>query len=63
MSEFMMTGFRLTQEGVSEAEFQARFGQPMPRVYGKEIEELLKVGLIEISLSLGETAKRSARRG
>jgi len=46
-SEFMMTGFRLTQEGVSEDEFQARFGQSMLDVYGKEIEDLLKLGLIE----------------
>jgi oxygen-independent coproporphyrinogen III oxidase len=49
MSEFMMTGFRLTQEGVSEEEFQIRFGQSMREVYGKEIEELLKLGLIESS--------------
>jgi len=47
MSEFMMTGLRLTQEGVSEEEFQARFGQPMREIYGKEIDELLKLGLIE----------------
>ncbi len=47
MSEFMMTGLRLTREGVSEVEFQERFGQTMGDVYGKEIDELLKLGLIE----------------
>jgi oxygen-independent coproporphyrinogen III oxidase len=47
MSEFMMTGLRLTEEGVSEKEFQARFGQSMRDVYGKEINELSKLGLIE----------------
>lgn len=47
MSEFMMTGLRLTQEGVSEDEFQARFGQSMRDVFGKQIDELLKLGLIE----------------
>ena len=47
MSEFMMTSLRLTQAGVSEIEFQARFGQSMRDVYGKEIDELLKLGLIE----------------
>jgi oxygen-independent coproporphyrinogen-3 oxidase len=47
MSEFMMTGLRLTQEGVSEEEFQTRFGQSMRDLYGKEIDELLKLGLIE----------------
>jgi oxygen-independent coproporphyrinogen-3 oxidase len=48
MSEFMMTGLRLTQEGVSEEEFQKRFGRSMLEVYGKEIGELLKLGLIEM---------------
>jgi oxygen-independent coproporphyrinogen III oxidase len=47
MSEFMMTGLRLTQEGVGEEEFQSRFGQSMRDIYGKEIDELLKLGLIE----------------
>jgi putative oxygen-independent coproporphyrinogen III oxidase len=47
MSEFMMTGLRLVQEGVSEEEFQARFGQSMLEVYGKEINELIKLGLLE----------------
>lgn len=47
MSEFMMTGLRLTQEGVSEEDFKARFGRSMYDIYGKEIDELLKLGLIE----------------
>jgi coproporphyrinogen III oxidase-like Fe-S oxidoreductase len=47
MSEFMMTGLRLTQEGVSEEEFQKRFGRSMHEVYEKEIDELLKLELIE----------------
>ena len=47
MSEFMMTGLRLTQEGVSTQEFQTRFGQSMHDAFSKEINELLKLGLIE----------------
>ena len=47
MSEFMMTGLRLTYEGVSKDVFQARFGRSLCDVYGKEIEELLKLGLVE----------------
>ena len=47
MSEFMITGLRLTHEGISEEEFQARFGQAMRDVYSKEIDELLGLGLIE----------------
>ncbi|RPH71748.1 hypothetical protein EHM76_06085, partial [bacterium] len=46
-SEFMLTGLRLTQAGVSAKEFQARFGQSMFEIYGTEIDELLKLGLIE----------------
>lgn len=47
MSEFMMTGLRLTREGVSKEDFQVRFGQPLLEVYGQEMDELLKLGLIE----------------
>ena len=47
MSEFMMTGLRLLQDGVSEQEFRSRFGQPMRVVFGEEINELLKLGLLE----------------
>ena len=56
MSEFMMTGFRLTQEGVSTSKFEKRFGQSLDDVFGKEIDELLKLGLIEKNspLPLGE---------
>jgi oxygen-independent coproporphyrinogen-3 oxidase len=47
MSEFMMTGLRLTQEGIRLDEFQTRFGQSMNDVYEKEIQGLLKLELIE----------------
>jgi oxygen-independent coproporphyrinogen-3 oxidase len=61
MSEFMMTGLRLTQEGVSENEFQARFGVSMQDVFGKEINELLKLGLVETLFTLVGT--RPSERG
>jgi len=57
MSEFMMTGLRLTQEGISEDEFRARFGTSVRDVYEKEIEELLKFGLLDWS----ESASLNAR--
>lgn len=47
MSEFLMTGLRLTQEGISKEEFQRRFGQPVEELYAEEVNELLKLGLIE----------------
>lgn len=53
MSEFMMTGLRLTREGVRESEFETRFGRPMRDVYGNEIDELLKLELIESVVGRG----------
>ena len=47
MSEFMMIGLRLTREGVSESDFQERFGQSVCEIFGKEIDGLLNSGLIE----------------
>lgn len=47
MSEFMITGLRLTGEGVSLSTFQNRFRREMTDVYGKEIEELIRLGLLE----------------
>ena len=51
MSEFMITGLRLVQEGISFSEFKKVFGRSLYDVFGKETEELLKVGLIEIKAS------------
>ena len=47
MQETMLTGLRLTQVGVSEANFQARFGQKLDEVFGKEVDYLSKAGLLE----------------
>ncbi len=59
MSEFMMTGLRLTQEGVSSSAFQDRFGRGLMEVYPKEIEELLRFGLLEWKKETSETLKAS----
>ena len=47
MGEFMMTGLRLTREGISSIEFESRFGTRLEHVYGREVEELTRLGLIE----------------
>jgi oxygen-independent coproporphyrinogen-3 oxidase len=47
MQETLMLGLRLTCEGVSAAAFQERFGQEMQSVFGKEIGELERLGLLE----------------
>ena len=46
MGEFMMTGLRLTREGISAQTFRERFGQEMEAVFGKEIEDLILLGLL-----------------
>jgi oxygen-independent coproporphyrinogen-3 oxidase len=51
MQETLMLGLRLTQEGVLEQSFRARFGQDLMEVFGKEINELIALGLLEISHS------------
>jgi oxygen-independent coproporphyrinogen-3 oxidase len=47
MQETMMTGLRLTQEGVSGKAFRRRFGVDMRAVFEVEIGELLRLGLLE----------------
>ena len=47
MGEFMMTGLRLTREGISSTEFESRFGARLDDVYGKDVEELTRLGLLE----------------
>jgi oxygen-independent coproporphyrinogen-3 oxidase len=47
MQETMMLGLRLTGEGVVEDAFRQRFGVTMSRIFGVEIEELLRLGLVE----------------
>jgi oxygen-independent coproporphyrinogen-3 oxidase len=61
MSEFMMTGLRLTQEGIRDKEFQARFGKSMCDEYPKEIEDLLQLGLIENGAEEGIKLTRRGR--
>ena len=49
MQETMMTGLRLTREGVSLAAFRQRFAVDLMDVFGKEIENLVGLGLLEWS--------------
>jgi len=47
MQETMLTGLRLTREGVSAEVFSNRFGVLMQDVFGREIEELIGLLLLE----------------
>jgi oxygen-independent coproporphyrinogen-3 oxidase len=47
MQEYMMVGLRLTAEGVSFSQFHERFNQPLDQVFPKQMEYLIRVGLLE----------------
>jgi oxygen-independent coproporphyrinogen-3 oxidase len=47
MQETMMTGLRLTVEGVSDEVFRARFGLGIADAFPREVEKLLRLGLLE----------------
>lgn len=58
MSEHMMTGLRLTGEGVSLSGFQARFGVPIREVYGSAIDQLMRYGLLH---QVGDSLRLTSR--
>lgn len=61
MQETMMVGLRLTEEGVSQTNFEKRFGQHLLDVFGKEIEELRGYGLLEWGGAGGDRLRLTPR--
>lgn len=59
MSEYMMTGLRLTREGVSLPAFRRRFGGELSEVYSGEIKELTRLGLLEWHKETSEVSDTS----
>lgn len=47
IKETMMMGLRLTEEGISQKEFQARFGATLEYVFDTQIDDLIGAGLLE----------------
>ncbi len=47
MRDTVMLGLRLVEDGVGEEDFLRRFGKPLLDVFPKEIERLLRKGLVE----------------
>jgi len=47
ISDYMINNLRLTNAGVAESDFKERFGVRLLDVFGKEIEELIHLGLLE----------------
>jgi oxygen-independent coproporphyrinogen III oxidase len=59
IAETMMMGLRLVEEGVSNRNFQERFGQNLEDVFGEAIKRLLKIGLLEWAGSDGDILRLS----
>jgi oxygen-independent coproporphyrinogen-3 oxidase len=47
MQETMMVGLRLVEEGVSAQVFETRFGESLTSAFSKEIDGLVRSGLLE----------------
>jgi oxygen-independent coproporphyrinogen-3 oxidase len=58
ISDYMINNFRLTQAGVADSDFKERFGVGLLDVYPKEIEELIRNGLLEYAKT-SEVSKTS----
>ena len=63
MSETMMMGMRLTEEGISAENFLIRFGVSLDEVYSKEIIKLLDQKLVEWIVVEGHRHLRLTRKG
>jgi len=61
MDETMMTGLRLTVEGVSAKTFRARFGAELTDIYGEKIERLVKLNLLQWVAESPSPCGRGAR--
>ena len=62
MSEFMIMGLRLTEEGLAAADFLERFGRSLRDVYPKELQALTQLGLLEWE-SAGRSGSSSPMKG
>ncbi len=47
MNETMMLGLRLTQEGVHEADFRARYGVGLREAFGRKLRHLAALKLLD----------------
>jgi oxygen-independent coproporphyrinogen-3 oxidase len=63
ISEYMMTNLRLTNAGVAESDFRLRFGSDLSDVYPKEMDELIRSGLLEKKTSEISEVFRLTKRG
>jgi len=68
ISDYMINNLRLTNIGVVDSDFKSRFGRGLLDVYPKEVEELIRNGLLEYAktsevLETSEVCLRLTQRG
>ncbi|MBK9778893.1 MAG: radical SAM family heme chaperone HemW [Anaerolineales bacterium] len=63
ISDYMINNLRLVQAGITDADFRSRFGSGLADIFPKEIEELVRNGLIEKKTSDGSEVFRLTKRG
>jgi len=63
MAETAILGLRLVEEGVNLGAFRARFGAEFTDVYGREVEELVDLGLLEASTGRVRLTRRGRLLG
>jgi oxygen-independent coproporphyrinogen-3 oxidase len=63
ISDYMINNLRLVQAGVADSDFRSRFGSGLLDVFPKEMEDLIRAGLIEKKTSDGSEVFRLTRRG
>jgi oxygen-independent coproporphyrinogen-3 oxidase len=61
MKETMMMGLRLTEEGVSRTAFTNRFGVDLENAFQTEIEQLIRLGLLEWEVTEGDRLRLTSR--
>jgi oxygen-independent coproporphyrinogen-3 oxidase len=64
ISEYMIMGLRLTQEGINSSNFNKRFGRPLRELYQRELDYLLQTGLVEcVEEELTDNISTSLEKG
>lgn len=63
ISDYMINNLRLVNAGIADSDFRSRFGAGLLEIFPKEIEELIRTGLLEKKTSDGSEVFRLTKRG
>ncbi|MCE9646360.1 MAG: radical SAM family heme chaperone HemW [Chloroflexi bacterium] len=63
ISEYMLNNLRLVLAGVAESDFRSRFGSGISDIYPKEMNQLIRDGLVEKKTSENSEVFRLTKRG